>query len=173
MNKSNIKGFMLLETLIVSTVILSTLIFLYIQFVNVKSNYEISFRYNTIPGLYMAKEVSTFLTENEYSTLCTNLDNNLDTNKGFINITDGTMVNGNPTLYGNLRTAIDAKTILFVNDDLSLLKTNLSTGLITKEMISEDFKKFILKLNTASTVKYRLIIAYNNNTFASIMIGGE
>src|SRR5574344_1738439 len=128
MKKSNNKGFMLLETLIVSTVILSTLVFLYIQFVNVKSSYEVSFRYNTIPGLYMAKEVSTYLTENGYTSLQTSLDNNLTTNNGYINIISSSSVVGDSALYTNMIGEMNIVHLLFVNDSLTTIKTYLSSG---------------------------------------------
>lgn len=173
MKKSNNKGFMLLETLIVSTVILSTLVFLYIQFVNVKSSYEVSFRYNTIPGLYMAKEISTFLTENGYISLQTNLDNNLSTNNGYINITNSSNVTGDSDLYTNMITDMNISYVLFVNDDLTTLKTYLSSGTYNTSVFNQEFKKYILKLSTNATNKYRLIVSFNDNTFASILIGGE
>jgi len=82
--KKNNKGFMLLETLIVSTIILSTLIFLFIQFSNIKTSYEISFTHNTIPGIYIAKELSDFLvTSGNNTKLDTKLKN---VENGFINI---------------------------------------------------------------------------------------
>ena len=52
--KKNEKGFVLLETLIVTTFVVSTLIFLYTQFSNIKTSYDASFRYNTVEGLYDA-----------------------------------------------------------------------------------------------------------------------
>ena len=44
MKKRN-KGFILLETLVVSTFIITLLIYLYVQFSNLKKSYDISFRY--------------------------------------------------------------------------------------------------------------------------------
>lgn len=172
MKKSNNKGFMLLETLIVSTVILSTLVFLYIQFVNVKSSYEVSFRYNTIPGLYMSEEISTFLTENGYTTLQSYLDNHLSSNHGYVNITSSSSVTGNSDLYTNMINDMNISYVLFVNDDLTTIKTYLSSGSYDGSVFNQEFRKYILKLTTGGTNKYRLIVAFNDNTFASILIGG-
>ena len=63
MKKRN-KGFILLETLVVSTFIITVLIYLYIQFTNLKKSYDISFRYDTISGLYGAKEIDKFINNN-------------------------------------------------------------------------------------------------------------
>ena len=59
MKKNNNKGFMLLETMIVSAFIITTLTFLYVQFSNLKKSYEESFKYDSIPELYKAKEKNT------------------------------------------------------------------------------------------------------------------
>lgn len=172
MNKSNNHGFMLLETLIISAVILSTLIFLYVQFTSIKTNYDISFRYNTIPGLYQTKEITNYFNNYGHSTLSTILDNS---NNGYLNISASTSyfeINSNITLYKNLVNEIKAKTILFVNDDLSILKqyiTNTSDDI--SGVIDEELKRYILRLTTDATNKYRIIIEFQNNTFASVMIG--
>lgn len=168
MKKSNNKGFMLLETLIVSTVILSTLIFLYVQFVNIKKNYEISFRYNTIPGLYMTKGVGEFLTENGYTSLKTNLSNNVN---GYLDISSCSLVSGSTELCNKLYTSIKATKVLFVNDDLNILKTYLSTTTYEKAIFNEEFKRYILNLTTKSIGgRYRIIIQFSDNTFASMML---
>ena len=45
------RGYVLFETLVVSTVILGTLVFLYIQLSSIKSSYNTSFKYNTVSAL--------------------------------------------------------------------------------------------------------------------------
>ena len=73
----NKKGFMLLETLIVSTILVGVLIFLYIQLINMKGSYEVSFKENTISGLYIAKEIAEYIYTNDsvYNSLKNRLDN--------------------------------------------------------------------------------------------------
>ena len=53
--KKNNKGFTILETLITSTLIISTLVFLYVQFSNLKQNYQESFEFNTVRGIHKSK----------------------------------------------------------------------------------------------------------------------
>ena len=138
----------------------------------VKTNYDISFRYNTIPGLYQTKEITNYFNNYGHSTLSTILDNS---NNGYLNISASTSyfeINSNITLYKNLVNEIKAKTILFVNDDLSILKqyiTNTSDDI--SGVIDEELKRYILRLTTDATNKYRIIIEFQNNTFASVMIG--
>lgn len=174
MKKSSNHGFMLLETLVVSTVILGTLLFLYVQFTGIKTNYDISFRYNTIPGLYHTKQITTYFENYGYQTLSDYLDNS---NTGYINITTNTSyfeVGSDTSIYINLVSEIKAKTILFVNDDLLVLKQYLAnTNDDLSGIFSEGLKDFILKTATDSTNQYRIIIEFNDNTYATVVIGNS
>jgi len=169
--KKNNKGFMLLETLIVSTIILSTLIFLFIQFSNIKTSYEISFTHNTIPGIYIAKELSDFLVENNINS---DLSNQLDDfENGFINIKTHTYINNGENLfYQNMIKDMNIKNVIYTSDNLTTLKTYLNSNSIDKTIFTESFKNFIFKLKTKESNNNRLIIMFNDNTFASIVIGG-
>lgn len=169
MNK-NVKGFMLLETLIVSTIILSTLVFLFIQFTNIKTSYEISFKYNTIPGIYKAKELSDFLVENGLNT---SLSNQLDKEvNGFVNIKTHTYIsNGNNDFYVNMLKDMNVRNIIYTSDNLTTLKEYLN-GNSVDTIFTESFKNFILGLNTNESLNNRLIIMYNDDTFATIIVGG-
>lgn len=163
--KKNNKGFMLLETLVVSTFILGTLIFLYIQFSSVKRTYDVSFRYNTVPGLYNAKTLSSYLSEYGYSSIDSKLS---ESTNGYVNITD-CIYSG--TLCNKIVRSIDAKTVLYVGNNISVLKNNLSTSNYDTNIFNEEFKKYILQLNTTEVNgKNRLIIEYNDNTFATVSI---
>ena len=68
----NNKGFMLVEALVMSMIVIGTLTFMYIQFQNISRSYEKSFNYNTITDLYITNEVKNYLINN----------NLLDTYKG-------------------------------------------------------------------------------------------
>ena len=62
---------------------------------------------------------------------------------------------------------------MFVNDDLTNLKTYLSNNNNVSEIFQPQFKKYILGLDTDKTNKNRLIVAFADKTFASVLIGGE
>ena len=169
MNKNN-KGFMLLETLIVSTIILSTLIFLFIQFTNIKSSYEISFKYNTIPGIYIAKELSDFLIENNINDSLSNQLDNED--NGFINIKTHTHINnGENNFYQTMIFNMNIKSIIYTSDNLDKIKSYLSSTSVDSSIFTESFKEFIFSLKTKNSTNNRLIIMFNDKTFASIIIG--
>lgn len=177
MNKNN-KGFMLLETLIVSTIILSTLVFLFVQFTNIKTSYEISFRYNTVPGIYMAKEISDFLIENNIDA---DLSNELDNNtNGFIDIKSKinsytSADTGIIELYYKMITDMDIKQIIYTSNDLTNLKSYLNSESVDKTIFTEKFKEFIFSLKDTGGSNNRLFIMFgkntDNNTFTSIIIG--
>jgi len=173
MNKNN-KGFMLLETLIVSTIILSTLIFLFVQFSNIKTSYEISFTHNTIPGIYIAKELSDFLvTSGNNTKLDTKLKN---VENGFINITTHTDITyGEVQFYEKMIENMKIKQIIYTsNENLATLKSYLNSDKVNKNVFTESFKNFIfkIKVNENNQSYNRLIIMFKDNTFASIVIGG-
>ena len=62
-------GFMLAEVLIVSTLLIGVMVFMYAQIRTLTSNYSKTFKYNTVDGLYGARVIYDFLiTEDEYSS---------------------------------------------------------------------------------------------------------
>lgn len=164
--KKNNKGFMLFETLIVSTFVLGTLIFLFLQFSNVRRNYDISFKYNTIPGLYKAKIIENYLRENGFAGYVSQLTYD---SSGYIKIDCATY---SGTLCSKIIDNINAKVILFTGYDITNLQNHLKTVNYDKTIFDEELKRFILSLpTTLSNQKNRLIIEYNDNTFATISIG--
>lgn len=164
MKKSN-KGFMLLETLIVSTFILGTLIFLYVQFSAVKRSYDVSFRYNTVPGLYYAKEVAIFLKEDGYTTIDKKLSGN-----SYIDITNCTY---SSSLCSTLVDKIGAKTIIYVGDNIEDLKNELNSNNYDTSVFDQEFKRFILYLDNGTTDRNRIIIEYDDLTFAAVTLSSD
>lgn len=160
------KGFMLVELLIVSVFILSVLIFLYVQLINVNNNYRRSFTYNTVPGLYIAKNLANYLIETNYVEVVN------DINNGYLDITNS-YTNSTP-LYNDIKEFSNVKKIIITKEDLSDIKTYLkNTNVNTlKNTFSNDFREFILKQSSDSNEldRYRLIIEYKDNTFATIVL---
>ena len=155
-------GFVLFETLVVSTLILGTLIFLFIQISTIKNSYYISFRYNTIPGLYNANVMASFLSTDGYNEMKTEID---ESTYGFIDITN--CVHSSDTdLCDEIVKDMKAKTIILAQNDISTLKNNLN-----QTELSTNLKKFIKRLpSTKSDERYRLIVEYNDDTFATISV---
>jgi len=170
MSKKNNKGFSIIEVLIVSTVILGTLVFLYVQFINIRKNYEISFTHNTVPGLYMAKTIAKYMLETDYQTVTSEIEN------GYLDIT--TTYTGCGALYNKLLEKSDVKKIFLTNENISDLQNYLKNTdkSVWNIHFSDNLYNFIMKLPAQSETnltRYRLIIEYKNNTFATIVLSGN
>ena len=158
--KKNNKGFMLVEALVMSMVVIGTLTFMYIQFQNISRSYEKSFNYNTITDLYITNEVKNYLINNSLvDTYKNEVDNNTSKYIKIGDITDSSFV--------ELKEKGQIKTVILANESLSELK-----GKKTKDL-SEKFNDFInyLKVDKEGN-GYRLLIEFNDDTYASLRIGG-
>lgn len=156
----NNKGFMLVEALVMSMIVIGTLTFMYIQFQNISRSYEKSFNYNTVTGLYITNEVKNYLINNSLvDTYKNEVDNNTSKYIKIGDITDSSFV--------ELKEKGQIKTVILVNESLSELK-----GKKTKDL-SEKFNDFInyLKVDKEGN-GYRLLIEFNDDTYASLRIGG-
>ena len=155
-------GFILAETLIISGLVLGTLIFFYVQFTNINKKYDESFRYNTVSGLYGANNMKNYLLSSGYNNLVQNLtDDYIDiTSCPFNYLTENEQCN-------NLINALNIKQIIFTKEDITNLKKNLKSLTFDEEM-----KKFInvLKIDYLDNA-YRIIIEYQDNTFANLKLG--
>ena len=153
-------GFVLFETLVVSTLVLGTLIFLFIQIYSIKDSYEISFKYDTVPGLYKAKIFSNYLINTDYSNAIEPL-NNAEYN--YLDVTDCTYFT---SMCYDLKNKIEAKTIFLTKNDISNLKVNINSL-----QISNTFKRYIRRLkDTTDDENYRIIIEFNDDTYASVSL---
>ena len=162
MKKSN-KGFTLIETLIVSTFVVVTLTYLFIQINYTLTNYDITFRYDSITGIYNTNLITEYLKQNGYQNLI-----NLISTNGYVDITISSNVNGDSTYYNLIIDKTNIKTILFTSEDMIQIKENIKDS-----SYSEELKRYIEKKDTNSllTNRYIVIIEFNDNTFASARIG--
>ena len=169
MKKNNNRGFMLVETLVVTTFVAGVLIFLFVQFSKLSKAYEESYIYNTVEGLYALKDVKDFImldsttiteTDSEGETFIQYIEDNIDT-ENYIDITDCS---------------------LFANKDFCfrlLVNENIDKIFITKNEIPKDnitgynegFKTFINKINEEGNEPYRIVASFNNSTYATLRFG--
>lgn len=158
MKKLNNKGFMLAETLIVSTFVAGVLIFLFIQFTNLGKAYDDSYIYNTPEGLYALEDIKEYINTDLDVQLY--IEQNIETMK-YIDLT-------NCDLFTNK----DYCTNLFrlENIDKIFITTNTFDKQIIKDY-SEDFSAFINKIVSEGNEKYRLVASFKNSTFATLRLG--
>jgi len=157
MKKINNKGFSLVETLVVTIFIATVLIFLFIQFSNLNSSYEDSFKYNTVEGLYALEDIKEYL-ENDFEYQL--IENELSS-KNYIDISDCSIF---------LDETYCQKLLEFENINNIVVAKNLDSyeNIFTN---SKEFIEFSSKINNKGKEKYRIIASFNDNTFATIRFG--
>ena len=158
MKKHNNKGFMLAETLIVSTFVAGVLIFLFIQFTNLGKAYDDSYIYNTTEGLYALEDVKEYIDTD--LDLLLYIEENIETAK-YIDLTDC-----------NLFENKDYCTNLFKLESID--RIFITTNDFDKQSITgynEDFNIFINKIVKEGNEKYRLVASFKNGMFATLRIG--
>jgi len=158
MKNINNKGFMLVETLIVTTFVAGVLIFLFIQFNNLSKAYDDSYVYNTPEGLYALEDIKKYVDTD--IDLLTYINENIESLK-YIDITDC-------NLFNNKNYCLK----LFELENID--KIFITTNNFEKESITrykEDFIIFINKINEEGEEKYRLVASFKNSTFATLRLG--
>lgn len=158
MKNINEKGFMLVETLIVTTFVAGILIFLYIQFTNLNKSYEDSYTYNTSEGLYALEDIKRYI--NTDLNVLEYIEENINELQ-YIDITDC-------SLFGNKEYCL--KLIELENIDEIFITTNK----FIQENIKgydEDFNKFISMIISEGSEKYRLVASFKNSMFATLRFG--
>ena len=169
--KNNQKGFLLVETLIVTVFVVSTLIFLFVQFQRIETNYSRTFNYNTVDGLYRLSNIRDFIEENAFDQARSNLNNGV---LPYIDLSTCALVsNQNSELNAELDycellyTASSLKTLIMTDENTE----DVITELRNMTNVTEEKKDFINYINYEDEFgKYRLIAEYNDGTFATITI---
>lgn len=164
MRKNN-KGFVVTEVLILSTIIIGVLIFMYSQFKNINRSYQYSFKYDTVEGMYLANNIVNYINNGNFDKLVNLLNNN---QKGYIDITECNIENSNLIRYcETLFEKSEVEKVLFAEEDLSNLKQNMDN-------IDNEFKDYINQIKTNNSENdYRIIVKYKNGTFATMRFNKE
>lgn len=159
MTKNN-KGFAITEVLILSTVIIGVLVFMYSQFKSINRGYQYSFKYDTPEGMYLANNIVNYINEGNYDKLVELLNN---TPEGYIDITECNIDNSNLISYCEaLFQKSEIEKILFTEENLEKIKQNMNN-------FDNDLKNYINQIKTTNEKNdYRIIIKYINGTFASM-----
>ena len=158
MKNINNNGFMLAETLIVTTFVAGILIFLFIQFTNLGKSYDDSYVYNTPEGLYALEDIKEYINTDLDALLY--IEENIESLE-FIDLTDC-------NLFKNKDYCLN----LFKLENID--KIFITTNDFTKENIvgyNEEFKSFINKITKEENQKYRLVASFKNSTFATLRLG--
>ncbi len=169
--KKDKKGFTLIETLIVSTVIIAIIVFLFSQFSKLKKSYENSYKYNNITAIYNTKNINKFLISTNYSAITTALKN--DTVE-YINLTSCPDEYVQNSDYCKKLFDFMGVNYVFIVKENAL---NASQETAFKKYVKDNptrihakFYDFIKTLSSKSdnTGGYRILAEYDDTLFAAI-----
>lgn len=158
MKKISSKGFVLAETLIVTTFVAGILFFMFMQFTNLSKNYNDSYKYNTVEDLYALRNIRDFILKDNQSFVT--IDSEIS-KRGYINITDCSIFSEQSYCLELLRLENIKK--IFITEN------NLDKDIFINYDL--EFKKFISKIKGEGTHKYRLLAEFNDSTYATIRFG--
>ncbi len=164
MKKNKKRGFILAETIVISTVVMTSLVFIYIQFNSVNNGFNRTFKYNSVNNLYLTNEVKKFILNSDSLKLTEALDDN---SLSYLDLT--TCSTSYFTEYIYCQTLFDnikAKKVLFTTSDV----TNLKTEVASNNSISSGLATFIKAINSSNTGSYRIIIEFEDDTYATLQI---
>lgn len=165
----NKKGFLLLETMIVASVVTVTLMVIYVQFNTIYDNYEKRLSYENVENLYATHGMSELIEEEGINYFIVTLNYKLlaSSYAPYLDLSSCSMfLNGTYCLEYIERTGI--KTILFTENNLS----NLVDFESYSENFSAELKNYIEYTFSVSTIEegYRLIVEFDNNQFSTIKV---
>ncbi len=175
-------GFMVVECIIASVVVLTVIILLYTQVKAVSRSYNKSYNYDNVTSLYALSNFRTFLlNDDNYDKLLTAYFNNKSTNDSecgkyyvFVSCStfSGPSINYCDTILdtiGITTTNARPRQIIFTSSNINDLKScNLKDD---SGHLRSTFVDYILSLNsTEEKDKYMLIAEFDDNTLASLNV---
>lgn len=158
MKKMNNKGFILAETLIVTTFVAGILIFIFIQFTSVSQTYEDSYKYNTVEDLYALEDIKNYILSDIGAIKF--IDESINPDK-IIYITNCSIFT-NEDYCKKIFELEEIEQIIVSNNYFE--PNNISVS-------DEEFSSFIKKIKGTEKQKYRLIASFKNHTYATLRFG--
>lgn len=155
MKKRGNKGFVLLETLVVTVFISSVLIFLFVQFNSLNANYKESNTYNNVKDVYALNSIANYIKDDWV------LYEKIKNSNSYINLSECENFT-----YTDFCKKMLEKTDIEI---LIALPNKFNKSIITD--YDDDFSDFIDKINPVGKEKYRLIAKFKNGDFATIRFG--
>ncbi len=146
------RGFLLVETLLVSLTIASILLYMYVQYSEITNSYKRLNRYNSVENLYRTEKIKQIIMMNATDTFYNNLDKNTN---GFLTDIPGIDMNA-------LKNDLEIKSIYI---------TSPSQNFFDK-ITDSNFKAFLNTIPEEEKTKYQIIVNYRGGdeigTFAIV-----
>lgn len=175
-------GFMVVECIIASVVVLTVIILLYTQVKSVTRAYTKSYNYDNVTSLYALSNFRTFLlNDDNYDRLLTEYfenkrNNSSNCGKNYVYVTCDTFGGTNINYCDTLLTSMGITTNNARPRQIIFTSTNL-TGLKTCDLKSDSgnlkpsFVDYILSLgNEEIKDKYMLLAEFDDDTLASLNV---
>ena len=161
--KRDNRGFLLAESLIVSTFVLTVLIFLFVQFRNLITNYKISYNYNNVESIYDLGSLSNYISTNNIK-----IDTSSDKPYTIIYKDNTCQLNVNySTFCDDMLEAMNAKLVIYTSSDISNIKNYVNNN--QDDNISQSMRDFINKISAVKVEnKGRLLAEFNDGTFSTV-----
>ncbi len=162
--KKNNKGFMITEALIVSTIVLGVLIFMYAQFRTINNGFNQTFKYNTVENIYKTNEIKKFIETDATNNMISLLN---ESKNGYLNITECNISTYNDINFCKfLYDKLQIKSVLLLAEDV----TNVVNGNMDDiDVGTQNFLKYIKNNYTGNY--HRIVVSYEDGTYATLRIG--
>ena len=158
--KKNNKGFMLVEILVVSVFVSSVLIVLFVQFKKINNNYNTSFNYNTVEGLYLINSIKDRIITNTNTNNFNTYESKISDDKKYIDV------------YSLMCANDDYDSSILKNANISALyfaRKDAKNDILDDKDFSIDFKEYVSYMNfKTENSDYFLIAEFTNGTYASV-----
>ncbi len=163
MKKKNNKGFMLTEALVVSVLITTVLIFLYVHFKKVSDKVNASFKYDTIQAMYSLDSIRGYIEQENYVAMVSNLDI-----KDYVDISDCSLYYfTNTDFCKGVFSNAGIEKIFITKENMYGLLNNKS---FESEYSSTPLFSYIKSIKYNKTDGYRLIAYFKDGSFANTKI---
>lgn len=160
MQKNN-RGFMLIETLLVTITISSILIYLYTQFSNINNSYNKTYKYNVVEDLYAVDDMRLYVSSNYKQAILNQI-----ASSGYSDISACSIDQlSNISFCNLLKENMSIKTIIITNANLS----NFAI-IVQNSEYSETIKDFTKKVSYKDESGYRIIVEFNDSSIATLLI---
>lgn len=158
MKKMNNKGFMLTETLIVATLIITVLLVVYVQFKSLNRKVSKSFEYNTVSSLYNLYNVKQYVEQEKFTVMVSRLYL-----EDYLDITSCSSIYFNsPSYCDSIMKQTGIKRLLITNENLY--------SLIERKPFDNNLNEYIEEIKYTNGNGYRLIAEFDNNVYSTIRV---
>ena len=151
------EGFALIETLVVSLVVATIMIYIYVQYTSLQNKYDESFRYNDVDNLYQLNELKEYINSmpNSYKE---DILNEIDNHSVYIINKNNNEFTNASDYESNIYDSLKIKTIVITYAEVEDIDTS---------NLSNNIKNILKRVNNKSA-NQRIIVEYENGAVATI-----